>query len=167
MLWRQRRPCPIGQLRLRGADRPIAANVRLNAGDVENQHQPSVAELGRAGNAVDPEQRIGDRLDDDFALAGDAIDQQSDRRRAGADHESRASAGASAGLDREQPRQPDHRQRAAAIRHQLVVSRSRAASADVHFDDFPDRRLRNGKRVIADLDDDRVGDRQRQRQRHA
>ena len=70
----------------RGADRVRAPrSVRRSAAGVENQHETAVAEFGRARHASHLDQRIVERLDDDLALARDAVDQKADRRRAGAD----------------------------------------------------------------------------------
>src|SRR4051812_32234844 len=55
--------------------------------DIENQNEPAVSELGRAGYARDLDERIVQGFHYDLALARDAIDKNADRCGAGADHD--------------------------------------------------------------------------------
>ena len=115
----------------------------------------------------DLHQRIAQRLDDDFPLPGDAIDQRCPTAAVpGADHdhvhprprrrlESRTAAPAG------RPAAPLRDASSARC------SRSPAASAASISRDLVHRRLRHRKRPIADMDDQRVGDGQRQRQHRA
>ena len=143
--------------------RPLAHLPRQHRG-IENQHDMAVAEVGRARNAVDADQRIGNGAHDDLALADDPVDGNADaprrrcRPRTGAADRARSRA---------MPNSRDKRTIGSAPpRYGIISLRSTCSSVASGDFDRPRAPTPCGTAKVsrADRRDQRIGDRQRHRQ---
>ena len=115
-------------------------------------------------HAVDPDQRIGHRPHDDFALADDAIDGRPTAAAPGADDEDVEARGRGRPAMPNSRDEADDRQRPAAVRRRSRCPRARGSPPASTSITSRTAACGTANVSLADPRDDRVGDRQRQRQ---